>query len=230
MALGQFHQIDALEDDVATGNATPGAGETHGRDADGGFTGAGFADQAEDFTAFEGVSFKAVLGVGLVGAAGGAGLLLATPQKLFDGIVPWLLLASTLIFILAPRLMPRVQGTLRLRSGPFLLAQFVLGLYAGYFGGALGLITLAVWSLFGLTDIKAVNPNKIFLGGLMNSAAVVCFIVAGKIWWRPALLMLVAGVAGGYYGARLARQLTPKVVRATVTAISIVVTIVFFLR
>ena len=184
----------------------------------------------DDFTAFKGVSFKSVLAVGLVGAVGGALLLLATPERLFDGIVPWLLLGSTLVFILAPRITPRLQGTLHLRPGPFLIAQFLLGIYAGYFGGALGLITLAVWSLFGLTDLKAVNPNKILLGGLVNSAAVVCFIAAGKIVWTPALLMLVAAVFGGYFGARLGRRLSPGVVRMVVTGISIVATIAFFVR
>jgi uncharacterized membrane protein YfcA len=184
----------------------------------------------EDFVAFEGVSFKSVLGVGLVGAVGGAILLLATPERLFDGIVPWLLLGSTLVFIFAPRFTPRFSGKLRLQPAPFLTAQFLLGLYAGYFGGALGLITLAVWSLFGLTDVKAVNPNKILLGGLVNSAAVVCFIVAGRVWWTPALLMLLAAVLGGYFGARLGRKLAPGVVRGTVTVISIAVTVAFFLR
>ena len=40
---------------------------------------------------------------------------------------------------------------LRVRPLPFLIIHFFLGIYTGYFGGALGLITLAVWSLFGLT-------------------------------------------------------------------------------
>ena len=97
-------------------------------------------------------------------------------------------------------------------------------------GGALGLITLAIWSLFGLTDVKAMNPNKILLGGLTNTAAVICFVVAGKVWWRESLVMLVGAVAGGYAGARFGRTLDPRVVRIVVIAISVTATIVFFLR
>jgi uncharacterized membrane protein YfcA len=108
--------------------------------------------------------------------------------------------------------------------------HFFLGIYTGYFGGALGLITLAVWSLFGLTDLKAVNPNKILLGGLTNTAAVFCFVVAGKVWWTQSMVMLVGAVAGGYAGARFGRQLDPRMVRFIVIAISIAATTVFFLR
>jgi len=184
----------------------------------------------KDLTTFPGVSFKALVGVALVGGVAGALLLLSTPERLFDAIIPWLLLASTLVFIFAPDRSPSVQQAFRIRRAPFLAIHFLLGIYTGYFGGAVGLITLALWRLFGLTDIKAVNPNKILLGALTNTVAVFCFIAAGKIWWTPALIMLVGAVAGGYTGARFSRRLSTKTVRGTVIAISIAVTIVFFLR
>src|SRR5262252_8515637 len=47
---------------------------------------------------FEGVPFSAVLIVSILGGTAGAVLLLSTSQHTFDGIVPWLLLASTLVF------------------------------------------------------------------------------------------------------------------------------------
>ncbi len=79
-------------------------------------------------------------------------LLLSTPESTFDVIVPWLLLATTLVFIFGPRsLRARINCCASARL-PFLILHFFLGIYTGYFGGALGLITLAVWSLFGLTD------------------------------------------------------------------------------
>jgi uncharacterized membrane protein YfcA len=183
----------------------------------------------KDFAPFEGVSFKAILVVSLAGAVVGALLLLYTPERLFDAIIPWLLLASTLIFIFAPRASAR-QHFFQIRPVPFLTVHFFLGIYTGYFGGAIGLITLAVWSLFGLTDIKAVNPNKILLGGLTNTAAVACFIVADKVLWTQSLIMLAGAVAGGYMGARFSRKLSQRTVRGAVIVISIVVTIVFFLR
>ena len=103
-------------------------------------------------------------------------------------------------------------------------------LYAGYFGGAIGLIMLAAWSMLGFTDVKAMNPNRTLLGGAMNAAAVVCFVIAGKIWWPQTLIMLVAAVAGGYTGARIGRRMNPRHIRFTVIIISIITTIAFFRR
>jgi uncharacterized protein len=184
----------------------------------------------KDFTSFEGVSFRTILIVSFVGGGVGALLLLSTPQKTFDVIVPWLLLAATLVFIFGPAIAQGEHHLLRVRPLSFFVIHFFLGIYTGYFGGALGLITLAIWSLFGLTDVKAMNPNKILLGGLTNTAAVICFVIARKVWWTESLVMLVGAVAGGYAGARFGRKLDPRIVRAVVIAISVAATIVFFLR
>jgi len=184
----------------------------------------------KDFTAFEGVSFRSILIVSFVGGAAGALLLLSTPEKTFDVLVPWLLLAATLVFIFGPTVSRGRYAVLRVRPLPFLVIHFLLGIYTGYFGGAIGLITLAVWSLFGLTNVKAMNPNKILLGGLTNTAAVICFVIAGKVWWTESLVMLAGAVIGGYAGARFGRQLDPRVVRGVVVTISVLATIVFFLR
>src|SRR3979490_3356357 len=50
----------------------------------------------EDFQSFDGVSLKSILMVSTLGGVGGALLLLFTPEKTFDAIVPWLLLTATL--------------------------------------------------------------------------------------------------------------------------------------
>jgi hypothetical protein len=128
----------------------------------------------------------------------------------------------------------QAAAILKRRSGispnTLIVVQFLAAVYGGYFGGAVGIILLAAWSLAGLNDIHALNANRTLLGGVMNAAAVVCFIIAGKIWWIQTAMMLVAAVIGGYVGARVARRLNPSVVRATVTIISVTVTIAFFLR
>src|SRR5712671_4291631 len=129
----------------------------------------------DDFHSFKGVSWGPVLAVSMLAGTGGALLLLYTPQRTFDAIVPWLLLTATLAFTFGPKLAPMLaslNSAFRMRPATLLPTQFVIGLYAGYFGGAIGLIMLAAWSLLGMTDVKAMNPNRTLLSGSMNAAAV----------------------------------------------------------
>jgi uncharacterized membrane protein YfcA len=179
---------------------------------------------------FPGIPFAALLASGLTGGAAGALLLLYTPQRTFDVIIPWLLLAATLTFIFAPRLAFGSRKSFQLRPVPFLAMHFFIGIYAGYFGGALGLITLAAWNLYGFTDIKALNPTKILLGGATNAAAVVCFILIAEIWWRETVYTLAGAVMGGYFGARAGLHIPSGITRWVVTGISVFMTVVFFLR
>jgi uncharacterized membrane protein YfcA len=89
---------------------------------------------------------------------------------------------------------------------------------------------LAVWTLAGLRDIHAMNGGRTLLGGTMNAAAVICFIIAKKIWWLQTSMMLVAAVSGGYAGAQFARRINPAWVRAFIIVVSVAVTAAFFLR
>jgi len=182
------------------------------------------------FTGFDGVSFKAMLAVSLVGGTGGALLLLSTPQSLFDAVIPWLLAFATLVFTFGRQITPVLERWIRLGPVSLLVAQFLTALYGGYFGGAVGIIQLSVWTLFGLRDIHAMNASKTLLTGSMNAMAVVCFAIAGTVWWPQTLVMLGGAVLGGYLGARVAQRLDPRLVRGGIIALSVGITVLFFLR
>ena len=68
------------------------------------------------------------------------------------------------------------------------------------------------------------------MGAAANSVAALLFILARKIWWPQTLVMLAAAILGGYIGARTARKVNPRYIRAMVTAVSAGITIAFFLR
>jgi uncharacterized membrane protein YfcA len=158
-----------------------------------------------DLKLHEHVSLKAMLVVSMIGGTAGALLLLYTPQATFDLIIPWLLLLSTLAFAFGPQLSPPLQSNLSARPAILLGTQFMIAIYGGYFGGAVGLIMLASWSVLGFTDLRSMMSKRLVLGGAMNAAAVVCFILAGKVAWFQTALMTIAAVAGGYWGARYTR-------------------------
>jgi uncharacterized membrane protein YfcA len=184
----------------------------------------------QDLRSWERVSLKAMLIVSIIGGSAGAILLLYTPPATFEVIVPWLLLLSTLSFAFGPQISPLIKGVISPAPAVLLATQFIIAIYGGYFGGAVGLIMLALWSLLGFNDIRSMMSKRLLLGGSMNAAAVLCFIVAGKVAWLQTAVMLMAGVTGGYCGAYYARRMNPARVRLIVIVVGIAITLVFFLR
>ena len=169
-----------------------------------------------------------LLPIGLAGGLVGAILLLVTPGGAFDLVIPWLLLLATLTFLGGRHLGDWLRRYVRIGRPAFLVIQFILSIYGGYFGGAIGLMMMAVWTLIDTSELKAMAPTRTALVSAANGAAVLCFAVAGAVWWPEMLAMMVSAIAGGYYGARFARHLPPPVLRWFVVALSATVTVVFF--
>jgi uncharacterized membrane protein YfcA len=184
----------------------------------------------QDFKRFEAVSLPTMLAVSLAGGMAGALLLIFSPASIFDGLVPWLLLFGALAFAFGRQAGVVLRRVIRLGRTSLLVAQFLLGVYGGYFGGAVGIMMMAAWSIFGMSDIRAMAAARTLLTGSLNAVAVVCFVAAGLVWWPQALLMMVAGVAGGYAGARIARRVDPDRLRAAITVFNFVITAAVFYR
>jgi hypothetical protein len=176
------------------------------------------------------VTLPVLLIVSVVGGLLGAVLLLATPQGAFNVLVPWLLLLATLAFAFGRQVGAWLRRVIRIGRATTLAAQFLLAIYGGYFGGAVGIMMMAVWSLLGAGDLRQMNPTKTVLVGAMNGVAVLYFVVAGAVVWPQTLAMLFAAAVGGYAGARIAMRLDQRWLRAGVIAISGLVTLSFFLR
>ncbi|HTN09944.1 MAG TPA: sulfite exporter TauE/SafE family protein [Acetobacteraceae bacterium] len=177
-----------------------------------------------------GVASRALLAVTLVGGLAGSLLLLWTPSRAFDVILPWLLLFATLALAFARRLAAMLRGRIAGRTGPVLAAQFVLGIYGGYFGGAVGLMMVAMWAVLGESDIKALNAPRTFLVTAANTVAVLAFVLAGAVRWPQTLVMLAGGLIGGVVGARLGRVVSSAVARVMTLAFTSAITAVFFAR
>jgi uncharacterized protein len=184
----------------------------------------------KDLPQVPGISRAALIAISFAGSAVGAALLLLTPQRQFDAIVPWLLLAATLVFAFGPQVTPLLQRFLRFGPATLMSVQFVIAIYGGYFGGAMGILMLASFSLFGMTNFHSMNALKTLLAGLLNALAVAIFIVAGKIAWGPGAMMMVAGVAGGWLGAWGAKKMNPVMLRYIVIALAAAITAAFFVK
>jgi hypothetical protein len=86
---------------------------------------------------------RAMLPVSVAGGLLGAALLLATPARLFDAVIPFLLLLAALTFGLGARLGLALRRLVHVGPTTGLVVQFLLSIYGGYFGGAVGLMMMA---------------------------------------------------------------------------------------
>lgn len=177
------------------------------------------------------VGLPAMAAASFLGGAIGAALLLATPTATFDQVVPWLLLLATTLLALGDR-PRRAMERLRWQVGAAatLAIQTVLAIYGGYFGGAVGLMMLAAWSLLTRSTLKEQMPARTVMVSTANAAAAIGFAAASVVAWGPAIAVLSGGILGGYGGARLARRLPAPLIRAVVLGICSLTTATFFVR
>lgn len=184
-----------------------------------------------DVRPLDGISPWPLLVLSLLGGLLGALLLLFTPEKAFTVLIPWLLLLATITLILGQRAAVALQSIgLHFNGRAIYVAQFVLGLYGGYFGGAVGLMMLAVWSLASTAELRTLTPLRTVMVAAANGAAVICFAATGSVAWPESLLVMAGGVAGGYLGARLGWRLPAPVVRGLILTVTIITTVVFFAK
>lgn len=176
-----------------------------------------------------GVPMPAMAAVSLGGGLVGSLLLLWTPDRMFDLVLPWLLLLATGALAFGRRVAARVHGSPGARRLT-LPVQVLLGVYGGYFGGAVGLMMLAAWSVLGAGEIKTLQGPRTLLVSAANIVAAVVFALAGAVWWPQTLAVLAGGLLGGYIGARVGRSLPAAAVRAGTVGLTAVVTAVFFWR
>lgn len=193
----------------------------------------------EDIRPPPGLSMRALLALGLAGGAAGAALLLLTPAPAFRRLVPWLLLAATALFALAPHLLRAARGeaahaaAARQAAAPGGWAAaglLLVSAYGGYFNGGLGVLLLALFALLGQTDLNAMNGLKNLLSAALAAIAVVLYAAGGLVRWPEALLMTVGATAGGYLGARAARRVPGAWLRRGIVAVGLAMAAAFFLR
>ncbi len=175
------------------------------------------------------LSFRALLGISLVGGAAGGVLLLVTPASFFARLVPWLVLFATLVFAYGSFGRRQTQeAAVHLTAAQAAGAQFLIAVYGGYFGGGIGFLMMAALTLAGLKTRHA-GASKNVLAGVMNAAAVAIFAFSPAVAWGSALVLGVGAVLGGLAGAWMLRRVDEKLLRLGVVAIGIALTVGLFL-
>ena len=177
-----------------------------------------------------GISIRTLGVITFAGGLIGSGLLVITPTKTFDVIIPWLLLVAFLAIAFGKTAADWLKTRVSIGTRTLMIAQSLLGLYGGYFGGGVGIMTTATYGLLaGVPPHKLMAPRTLMLA-IANTAAAIIFITLGMVRWWVCLPMLVGAVIGGWAGARLGSKLSPRLIRLWTLAVTAGTTVAFFIR
>jgi uncharacterized membrane protein YfcA len=162
----------------------------------------------------------------LIGALGGAVLLLSTPADTFRAIVPALIAGSCLLMLAQPRLVRHtMRGRRRWRHTAAQASTFLVGAYTGYFGAASGVLFLALVGLVSTASLHELNAAKNMLVGVANALATAIFMAVAPVRWEMAAALAVGSVLGGAVGARLVRRVPAPTLRTAIALIGLAVAV-----
>lgn len=158
-----------------------------------------------------------------IASAGGAALLIASGDVLFQQLIPSLLLFATFLLVVGPALNRWLsKNGVRIGARAAALAEGMVAVYGGYFGAGLGVLLLALLMITGSGDLSRQNTVKNGLATLATSTAVLIFVLGGRVVWEAAILVFLGAAVGGVLGGRLARRLNPQVLRYIVVCLGLV--------
>ncbi|MCE7796822.1 sulfite exporter TauE/SafE family protein [Sphingobium sufflavum] len=171
------------------------------------------------------LAFITFLG-GLVGGI----LLVVTPTRAFDLIIPWLLLFALVVMLFGQRASLWLRSRVSIGARTLIGAQVLLGIYGGYFGGGVGLITTALYGLLAGISVREMFAPRTLMLAMANLAAALIFLWFAMIDWRAFLPMMVGAVVGGWLGAHVGKKLPARAVRLWTLCVTAATTTVFFAR
>lgn len=171
--------------------------------------------------------------VSVFGSLAGALLLLSLDNPQFQSLVPWLLLAATLLFAAGPWLKPKARHEADAAKGRNLsspILQFVTSIYGGFFGAGMGIMMLATLGLTESGDYHRLNALKNMLATVIAIVAIVVFVSGGVVAWPQAVVMIPGVALGGYTGVWIAKRVPQIYVRVVVITVGFALAAYYFWR
>lgn len=177
-----------------------------------------------------GLSVRLLAALTFVFGLAGSLLLILTPTETFDLLIPWLLLFAFVVMAFGRRAADWLHARVTIGRPTLITMQALLGIYGGYFGGGVGLITTALYGLLANIQPRELFAIRTAMLAVANLAAALIFIGFAMVWWWACLPMLLGSIVGGWLGALIGKRLTHRVVRVWTLLITGATTIVFFIR
>ena len=163
---------------------------------------------------------------GIVGSL----LLVVTPTRAFDFIIPWLLLVGFIVMLFGKSASSWLHERVTIGLPTLVVAQSLLSIYGGYFGGGVGLMLTATYGLLAGAHPRSLFSIRTWVLSIANFAAAIVFIAAGLVRWAACLPMLAGAVIGGWLGAKVGKRLPQSAVRAWTLLVTAATTITFCVR
>ncbi|MDC1252935.1 sulfite exporter TauE/SafE family protein, partial [Amylibacter sp.] len=185
---------------------------------------------AKELKAFPKSKFLLLIFLSISGGILGSILLLITPEVVFSFIIPWLLGFATLLFAFGNYVSKLAEKTSDKNGFKSNIATLLVCIYGGYFNGGLGIVLLALFSTLGMRDIHLMNGLKNIMSFALSAASVVTFAIAGIVFWKYAIIMMIAATIGGYFGVIVARKLSKSIIRIIIVIIGTIMTFIFFIK
>lgn len=200
--------------------------------------------------------FGPLLTTSAVGGLAGALLLLVLPSETFDAVVPVLIALAGVLVVAQPAIKRwvarRAQRTAAAGEQPpsspevtatpgaidvtpvalslgLLAGVAAVGVYSGYFGAAQGVMYMAVLGVATHASMQQQNALKNLTALASNGMSALVFVVVARehVDWLVVALLAGGSLVGGLLGARVARSLSPAVLRGIVALICLAAVISF---
>jgi uncharacterized membrane protein YfcA len=181
--------------------------------------------------------FAGLVAASVLGALIGAILLLLTPERMFELLVPLLLGFATVLFAYSKRISSWLRARSQRRSGPSLhrwsdsvTTILPVSIYGGYFGAGIGVLVLGVLSIGTGGDYRSANVTKNLVICLNSIVVSTYFATQGTVAWPQTLTMMAGTLVGAIIGARIAQVLPNDVARRMVVVVGAALTLVYAWR
>ena len=141
----------------------------------------------------------------------GAIALINMPPKVFEKIVPFLLLFATLSLLV--KVKPKADKNVQVKENIGIAAS---GFYCGYFGPGQGVMVIAVLARDPRRQSSDLNSAKNLIVGCTSIVSNVIYIFSGLVHWTFVGALLLGSTLGGTLGGRWATRMSPSFYRGLV--------------
>lgn len=188
------------------------------------------AEYRDELAPLGGVPVWLLAAITFAGGIVGSLLLVVTPSRDFDLIIPWLLLLGLIVMLFGKSASDWLHERMTIGRRTLAIAQSLLAIYGGYFGGGVGLMMTATYGLLAGAHPRSLFSLRTAMLATANLAAAIIFIGVGLVRWAACVPMLAGAIGGGWLGAKLGKRLPLGLVRAWTLLVTAATTIVFFAR